>query len=120
MTANVPTKSKFIVLAGSMGTGKTTIGKALALRLNNCEFIDGDDFHTAQNREKMRRGGALSDDDRRPWLETLNALGRGDDNGDDRLYDEHRRSIVLACSALKVSGGGAHVYSSICGRQMRR
>lgn len=41
------------------GTGKTTIGRALAERLNY-EFVDGDDYHSKQNVEKMSRGIGLT------------------------------------------------------------
>jgi gluconokinase len=81
-----------VVLMGVTGSGKTTVGKLLAKQLGWI-FYDADDFHPPSNIEKMRRGIPLTDDDRRPWLETL-----------ARLIDEARAradNIVLACSALK-------------------
>ena len=33
-------------------------------------FLDADDFHSAANKDKMHRGVALTDDDRRDWLKT--------------------------------------------------
>ena len=81
-----------LVLMGVSGSGKTTIGKALAAELG-WAFIEGDDFHPATNVEKMSAGIPLNDEDRRPWLQALRrrvaeACGRGED-------------VVLACSALK-------------------
>src|SRR5487761_2541899 len=77
---------------GVTGCGKTTVGALLA---KDCgwEFYDADDFHPADNVAKMRRGEPLTDADRWPWLDRLNAL----------LLDNERqgKSLVLACSALK-------------------
>src|SRR5438309_3712607 len=81
-----------IVLMGVAGSGKTTVGMALARRLG-WPFHDGDDFHPTPNREKMRRGTPLDDEDRRPWLEALRAAIVRCLNGD--------QDAVFACSALK-------------------
>ena len=84
----------FIVLTGVAGSGKTTVGKLLAENLG-WRFYEGDDFHPAANVEKMRRGVALTDVDRMPWLDALRAVIQAalqvDGNG------------ILACSALKRS-----------------
>ena len=82
----------FIVVMGVSGSGKTTIGKAVAARLG-CRFYDGDDFHPAANVAKMAAGIPLSDDDRAGWLDALAALVRGG--------LEKRESGVIACSALR-------------------
>jgi gluconokinase len=77
---------------GVSGSGKTTIGKALATELG-WAFVEGDDFHPAANVEKMRAGVPLTDEDRRPWLQALR-----------KRVDEackRREDVVLACSALK-------------------
>ena len=76
---------------GVSGAGKSTVGAALARRLG-WPFLDADDLHPAANVEKMRRGVALTDDDRRPWLAAVgHELARRDAEGSD---------VVLACSAL--------------------
>jgi gluconokinase len=81
-----------IVLMGVTGTGKTTVGKALAGRLG-WPFHDADDYHPEANKEKMRLGFPLGDEDREPWLRTLAELIDGAcDRGE---------GLVLACSALK-------------------
>ena len=59
-----------LVIMGVSGSGKTTTGQALARRLN-FEFIEGDEFHSRANREKMHAGLPLTDTDRKPWLEAL-------------------------------------------------
>ncbi len=79
---------------GVSGSGKTTIGQLLAQRLA-CQFADGDDFHSADNKAKMRAAVPLTDDDRQPWLDKLARLFS--------TYDKRNESLVLACSALKQS-----------------
>jgi gluconokinase len=81
-----------VIVMGVTGAGKTTVGQSLAEQLG-WEFIEGDKFHPPENIEKMRQGIPLNDDDRKPWLERLHAeIAR-------RVPE--RRSVVLACSALK-------------------
>ena len=74
---------------GVSGSGKTTIGRALAERWA-VPFVDADDLHPASNRAKMAAGAPLTDADREPWLADVAAwLGRHADGG------------VTACSALR-------------------
>jgi len=81
-----------ILVMGVTGSGKTTVGKLLASRLDWI-FLDADDFHSAANKEKMHRGIPLTDADRAPWLASIHQeLVRR--NGD-------AQNVVLACSALK-------------------
>lgn len=81
-----------IILIGVAGAGKTTVGRILGAQ-PGWEFHDADDLHPAVNRQKMRAGVALTDDDRRPWLRAVRALVQ-------RCLAENR-SAVIACSALK-------------------
>ena len=83
-----------VVLMGVSGSGKTTIGTLLAARAG-VVFADGDDYHSAANKAKMHAGQPLTDEDREPWLETLNQLMRG--------WWESGTGGVIACSALKES-----------------
>lgn len=81
-----------IILMGVSGSGKTTIGRALAETLH-WSFSDADDFHDPENVEKMRNGIALTDEDREPWLHRIRAaIEQWKHDGSDH---------VLACSALK-------------------
>ncbi|MGL5019594.1 MAG: gluconokinase [Luteolibacter sp.] len=83
-------RSSAVVVMGVSGSGKSTIGLALA---ENCGgvFLDADDFHPPANIEKMKRGKPLDDADRAPWLARLAAL----------LSDSSDKPLFLACSALK-------------------
>jgi carbohydrate kinase (thermoresistant glucokinase family) len=83
-----------LVLMGPMGCGKTSIGKMLAERLG-WSFYDGDDFHPKKNVEKMRAGIALTDEDRKLWLENL--------HGNIQHWLRNKQNSILACSALKQS-----------------
>ena len=81
-----------MVVMGVSGSGKSTVGRALADRLG-WAFVDGDDVHPAANVAKLRRGVPLDDADRAPWLDRLHEIvvetvAAGDD-------------LVLVCSALK-------------------
>ena len=81
-----------IVVMGVSGSGKTTVGEALAAALG-WRFVEGDSFHPASNVAKMSAGIPLDDVDRRPWLEALAAeIARDEAAGG---------SSVVGCSALK-------------------
>lgn len=82
--------ASFLVM-GVSGSGKTTVGKALAALLH-CPFFDADDFHPAANRDKMSRGLALTDEDRQPWLQAI-----------AEKISAETQPFVLACSALRES-----------------
>jgi gluconokinase len=81
-----------VIVMGVVGAGKTTIGRLLAEQ-SGWEFADADDFHPPSNVEKIRRGIALTDDDRKPWLAQLRAA--------IQQWIAEKRNVVLACSALK-------------------
>jgi gluconokinase len=74
---------------GVSGSGKSTVGAALALRLG-VSFADADAFHPQANIAKMAAGRPLTDDDRYPWLDAVGEwLAHHGDGG------------VMSCSALK-------------------
>ncbi|MEE6139174.1 gluconokinase [Mycobacterium sp. 050128] len=76
---------------GVSGSGKSTVGSALAQRLR-VPFVDADSLHPPASVAKMAAGQPLTDEDRRPWLERVG----------DWLAD-HRDGGVVSCSALKRS-----------------
>jgi gluconokinase len=81
-----------VIVMGVSGSGKSTVGALLALRLR-WEFEDADWLQPASNIDKMHSGIALTDDDRWPWLGAVAAW-----------IEQSRRSgrpCVIACSALK-------------------
>jgi gluconokinase len=87
-----PAAAQVFVVMGVSGCGKSTVGQALAQRLD-CPFYDGDDFHPVENVAKMSQGIPLNDADREPWLSRL-----------ADLIQEHLlrgETAVIACSALK-------------------
>jgi gluconokinase len=87
-----PSDGLAVVVMGVSGSGKTTVGRRLAKALK-ADFIDGDDLHTDEAREKMRAGLPLTDDDRWPWLDRIGGvLAAG-------LAE--RRPTIVASSALR-------------------
>jgi gluconokinase len=89
-----------IVIMGVSGCGKSTVGQVLA-KGSGWPFLEGDDFHPAQNIQKMSSGIALTDQDRAAWVERVcEAVNAATDP-----------VLVLACSALTpfVRNGLNHV-----------
>jgi gluconokinase len=85
-------RARIVVVAGVAGSGKSTVGRALARALG-WRFLEGDAFHPPANVAKMRRGIGLTDRDRAPWLAAVRramiaALASAP-------------GVVVACSALR-------------------
>jgi len=59
-----------LIVMGVSGSGKSSVGTGLAAALGG-HFLDGDAFHPPASIAKMRRGEALTDADRWPWLDSL-------------------------------------------------
>lgn len=79
------------VIMGVSSCGKSTVGALLAER-TGLPFRDGDDMHPDANVTKMAAGHALTDADRKPWLESIGEyLAHAEDGA------------VVGCSALKRS-----------------
>ena len=79
--ASEASASRAYVLYGVAGCGKTTLGRALVERLNDAApetkrdavFVDADDLHSPEAREKMSQGEPLTETDREPWLARVRA-----------------------------------------------
>lgn len=83
---------RFVLVMGVCGVGKTSVARALAGRLGGA-FVEGDDFHTPENKARMQAGQALTDEMRLPWLGMI---------AEAALEKAGRRTpVVIACSALK-------------------
>ena len=83
--------SHIIYIMGVSGAGKTTIGQLLSSKIG-IPFFDADDFHSPSNKEKMKAGIPLTDDDRMDWLLQLHQLA---------LKQSKTQGAIIACSALK-------------------
>jgi ribose 5-phosphate isomerase A len=83
-----------LVIMGVSGAGKTTVALELAARLG-WPFEEGDSLHPEANVAKMHAGIALTDADRRPWLEAVAAWIDG--------QRAKRQPGIITCSALKRS-----------------
>ncbi len=83
-----------VVVMGVSGSGKTTVAKLLAERLD-WQFQEGDTLHPPANVEKMSAGIPLTDADRLPWLRKIAETIDG--------WRAHGESGVITCSALKRS-----------------
>ncbi len=82
------------VVMGIAGSGKSTIGAALAHVLA-VDFVEGDDYHPLENVRRMAAGIPLSDGDRAGWLRMLaNRIGESRSSG---------TGLVVTCSALRRS-----------------
>lgn len=82
-----------VVVMGVAGSGKSSVAKGLAARLDY-SFLEGDDLHSPANVAKMASGTPLDDADRLPWLRAIA----------ERMCEEpYDRGVVVACSALKRS-----------------
>lgn len=86
-TPSPQTATPRVVVMGVSGSGKSTVGSALAAALG-VGFVDGDALHPAANVEKMAAGRPLGDDDRWPWLARVRGTLR------------QEAGVVVACSAL--------------------
>ena len=81
-----------IVVMGVSGSGKSTVGAALAQRLR-VPFADADDFHPEANIAKMSSGTPLTDEDRWPWLDLIAEWTAEQDGAG--------KNTVVTCSALR-------------------
>ncbi|CAJ0631216.1 9052_t:CDS:2 [Entrophospora sp. SA101] len=98
---NLANKGKNIafIFMGSSGSGKSHVGRLISEKFK-FHFVEGDDFHSSTNIEKMSSNVPLTDSDRQPWLHSIkNAIIR-------KLFVNNDdcsgiRGVVVTCSALK-------------------
>ena len=79
------------LIMGVAASGKTTIAEKLAEKINGF-LIEGDDYHTKENIDKMSSGVALNDNDRYEWLLKIK---------NEILKRKNNQNLVVTCSALK-------------------
>jgi gluconokinase len=59
-----------LVIMGVSGCGKSTVASQLAQRLQ-LAFVEGDALHSPHNVARMAAGIALTDEDRKDWLDAI-------------------------------------------------
>jgi gluconokinase len=96
--SSIPTLTpKLFIVMGVSGSGKTVIGKKLAKDLNEqaeFEFLDADDFHSLEAKQRMAANLPLDDTMREPWiLSIMNKLVE---------LNQKNINVVLAFSGLKL------------------
>lgn len=101
--SRIENKIKIVILTGVSGVGKTFLGQKLS-ELTAIPFSDADDFHPEANKQKMKSGVPLNDQDRLPWLLDLNTHIK---------KSETAHGLILACSALK------HEYQRILEKEVK-
>lgn len=111
-----------VVVMGVTGSGKTSVGRALAERLG-VSFADADDFHSPANVAKMAGGVPLTDDDRVPWLRAIGEwLAVHTDGGVvtcsalKRWYRDILRAAAPTVTFLHLDGARATVRERVAGR----
>lgn len=77
---------------GVSGCGKSAIANHISQQYA-APFIECDDLHTAQAKQKMAQGTPLNDLDRQPWLENIVSAAN------EKLNQQN--IVVVTCSALK-------------------
>ncbi|SCV03284.1 LAME_0H09186g1_1 [Lachancea meyersii CBS 8951] len=92
------TKPKVIVLAGTAGTGKSTIAAKLReifrTKYPDVDFLEGDTVHPPENIAKMSHAIPLTDDDRWDWLKKVSELS-------SQSAQKHSGLWIVTCSSLK-------------------
>jgi gluconokinase len=108
---------------GVSGSGKSTVGAALAQRLR-VPFVDADALHPPASIAKMAAHQPLDDDDRYPWLEKVGEwLAAHPDGGVascsalKRKYRDQLRAHCPRVEFLHLAGAPELIGSRIAGRR---
>ncbi|KAL9657874.1 hypothetical protein ABK040_009462 [Willaertia magna] len=110
---------KVIVLCGVCGCGKSFVANSLINTLKNKNFkniyfLEGDNFHSNENKLKMSNGIALNDEDRKPWLFSIhnkvmslsNTIDNNLNNNCENVtnnYNKDETIVIISCSALTLT-----------------
>lgn len=92
VVSNPNASTNLIIVMGVSGSGKSTLAKALA-DIYDYEYLDGDDFHSAESRALMAQAIPLTDEHRAPWVAAIKH--RLQANAAQRIH------TILAFSGLK-------------------
>lgn len=88
-----------LIIGGTAGTGKSTIGESLVnllrLKYPNAQFLEGDRLHPQANIDKMSKGIPLKDEDRWGWLQKVSQESTQSAVQNDGL-------CIITCSSLKL------------------
>ncbi|PGH16248.1 hypothetical protein AJ80_05271 [Polytolypa hystricis UAMH7299] len=90
-----PVMQHIWIVTGPAGCGKTTVAKGLSKELS-LPYIEGDDYHSKSNKEKMSNNIPLTDADRWDWLIQLREASIKCLNSSSAPT-----GVVVTCSALK-------------------
>ncbi|EEP80514.1 conserved hypothetical protein [Uncinocarpus reesii 1704] len=83
------------IITGPAGCGKTTVAKGLARELD-LPYIEGDDYHSKSNKDKMANNIPLTDADRWDWLIQLREAAIS-----SLASVTSPSGVIVTCSALK-------------------
>lgn len=83
-----------IVVAGTCGTGKSTVGKLLEEHYKT-SYLEGDDVHPQANIDKMANNIPLTDDDRWGWLKQIS------EQSTQLALQNPNKISVVSCSSLR-------------------
>lgn len=86
-----PLHKILVCVFGVSGSGKTTIASKLCSKYPSSIYVEADEFHSASSVAKMQAGIGLTDEDRRPWLESIIY----------HVKQQKSNLIFLACSFIK-------------------
>lgn len=93
---NPISQRKLFIVMGVSGSGKTVIGQKLAVDFGKkaaFQFLDADDFHSPEAKQRMAANLPLDDSMRKPWVAAImNKLVE---------LDKQQMNVVLAFSGLK-------------------
>ncbi|KAL9132976.1 MAG: hypothetical protein Q9175_005845 [Cornicularia normoerica] len=88
------------IITGPAGCGKSTVAQSVAKEF--CiPYIEGDDYHSDSNKQKMSQGTPLTDIDRWDWLIALREAAVARLSPSKPSATKRHDGVVVTCSALK-------------------